>query len=137
MTAVPTNEQFTAAALRRIYIGMGVLGLAGSAAALLWKGWRFGAGFAVGAALSGLNFHWLKGAVDALAAAARLPTPRIRAKRVVAKFVLRYALIGAMAYAIFRTSLVSLGAFLAGLFVFVAAVLAEMIYELTLDISHA
>ncbi len=140
---MPGQEQFTRAALRRIYMAMAVLGVAGTAVVLLWKGWWFAAGFAAGAALSCLNFHWLKGAVDALAALAgrnagptsgpRPPSP----KRVAARLVLRYALMGAVAYAIVRTSLVSLVAFLVGLFVFVAAVLAEMIYELAQGIPNA
>ncbi len=148
-----TEEQFTAAALRRIYLAMALLGVAGTVLVLLWKGWWFAAGFAAGAALSWLNFHWLKGAVDMLATLAgrtgaptapapgavgwRNAGPTPRPPRVAARLVLRYALMGGLAYAIFRTSLVSLAAFLVGLFVFVAAVLAEMIYELAQGIPNA
>ena len=129
----------TEAAMRRIYLDMAVLGVAGAAILLVWKGWWFAAGFAAGAALSGLNFHWLKGAVDVLAAKFISPAPDSRRpspRRVAAKFILRYALIGAAGYVIFRSSMVSLGAFLGGLFVFVAAVLVEMIYELSMGTSH-
>jgi hypothetical protein len=46
------------------------------------------------------------------------------------RFVLRYALIGLVGYAIFKSSFVSLGAFFLGLFLFIAAILAEIVYEI-------
>ena len=122
-------------AFRRIYQGMAVLGVAGTLVFLVWKGWRWGLGFAFGAALSALNFHWLKGAVDVLVAKfsqspspiPHLPSP----KRAAARFGLRYGLLALAGYVIFATSLANLTAFLAGLFVFVAAVLVEMVYQLS------
>ena len=139
------EEQFVAAALRRMYRWMGVVAVAATLAVTVWKGPWYGGGFAAGAALSILNFHWMKGAVDRLAAYFQ-PTPPhpemaleaqpnvrlgwLRRNSPSLKFVLRYALLIAVGYAIFRTSILSLTAFLAGLFVFVAGVLAEMIYEL-------
>ena len=138
MTAPPDEEQFTAAALRRIYVGTAALGVAGTLGLLLWKGWWLGLGFAAGAALSYLNFHWLKGGVDTLAGyATQSAQAPARPRRVAAKFVARYALIGLIGYFVFRTSWVSLMAFLAGLFVFVAAVLAEMVYELAQGVPGA
>ena len=139
------EEQFVAAALRRIYRWMGVCAVTLTLVVLVWKGPWYGGGFAAGAVLSILNFHWMKGAVDRLAAYFQ-PTPPhsemaleaqpnvrlgwLRRNSPSLKFVLRYALLIAVGYAIFRTSILSLTAFLAGLFVFVAGVLAEMIYEL-------
>jgi len=96
---------------------------------LIWKGAWHAGGFAIGAVLSILNFHWLKSAVDGLAAHVGGQKP-VRARRLVAKWLLRYALIVATGYAILKSSVVSLSAFLGGLLVFVAGVLAEMIYEL-------
>ena len=138
------EEQFVAAAVRRMYRWMGVCAVAVTLAVLVWKGPWHGGGFAVGAVLSILNFHWMKGAVDRLAAYFQ-PSPHsgmaseaqpnvrlgwLRRNWLSLKFVLRYALLIAVGYVIFRTSVLSLTAFLAGLFVFVAGVLAEMIYEL-------
>ena len=98
-------------------------------ALLIWKGAWHAGGFAIGAVLSILNFHWLKAAVDGLAAHVGRHKP-VRTRRLVAKWLLRYALIVATGYVILRSSAVSLSAFLGGLLVFVAGVLAEMIYEL-------
>ncbi len=133
-----SEEQLVRAAVRRIYLWMGACALTLTFVLLLWKGPWYGGGFAAGAALSVLNFHWLNAAVEALAshfdqasAEAFQGVPRRPARAaLVAKFVLRYALMIAVGYAIFRTSVLSLTAFLGGLFVFVAGVLAEMVYEL-------
>ncbi len=119
-----------AAALRRIYQWIAWLGAAGSIALLVWKGWRESLGFAVGASVAGLNFHWIKGAADTLVAKfTSQPDPQ-PPKQVAAKFMLRYALIGVAGYVIFRYLKVSLTAFLGGLLVAAAAIMAEMIYEL-------
>jgi hypothetical protein len=120
------------AALRRIYLWIAWLGAAGTIALLIWKGWRESLGFAVGASVAGLNFHWIKGAADTLMAKfTSQPDPQ-PPKRVAAKFVLRYALIGAAGYVIFKYLRVSLTAFLGGLLVVAAAIMAEIVYELSL-----
>ena len=139
------EEQFVAAAVQRIYRWMGVCAVTFTLVVLVWKGPWYAGGFAAGAVLSILNFHWMKGAVDRLAAhfqptlahdgmaSDTQPYVRLgwlRRNSPSLKFLLRYALIVAVGYVIFRTSILSLTAFLAGLFVFVAGVLAEMIYEL-------
>jgi hypothetical protein len=119
------------AALRRIYLWIAWLGVSGGIALLIWKGWRESLGFTAGAAVTGLNFHWIKGAADTLAAKfTSQPDPQ-PPKRVAAKFMLRYALIGAAGYVIFRYLRVSLTAFLGGLLVVAAAIMAEMAYELS------
>ena len=116
-------------ALRRMYGWMAACAVLVALVLLIWKGAWHAGGFAIGAALSILNFHWLKSAVDGLAAHIGRQKP-VRAGRLVAKWLLRYALIVATGYAILKSSVVSLSAFLGGLLVFVAGVLAEMIYEL-------
>ena len=80
--------------------------------------------FAIGAAASWLNFHWLKQVVDALG------QNRPTRKRVAILAGLRYALLGGGAYVIIRYSSVSVTAALAGLFVSVAAVIIEICFEL-------
>ena len=120
------------AALRRIYLWIAWLGAAASITLLFWKGWRDALAFAAGASVAGLNFHWIKGAADTLKAKfTSQPDPQ-PPKRVAAKFALRYALIGIAGYVIFKYLRVSLAAFLGGLLVVAAAIMAEMIYELSL-----
>jgi hypothetical protein len=112
------------AAIARISKAMFALSAAGVIAAALWRGWTGGAGFALGAAASWLNFHWLKQIVDALGS--RRPTR----KRVAVLAGLRYALLGGGSYVILRYSSVSVTAALIGLFVSAAAVIVEICFEL-------
>jgi hypothetical protein len=94
----------------------------GTIAALAWRGWRVGAGFALGAAISWLNFRWLKYVVDGLGG--KRARPRLM---VLAGF--RYLLLGGAAYVILRYSSISLPATLVGLFVSVTAVIVEIFFE--------
>ncbi len=136
---IPAAEQaLLAGAEQRIARGIWVLGIAGIGACWLWGGWSWGVGFTVGAALSALNFHWMKGAVGTLAdlassqavqEAAGEPPRKPETAPVVARVVLRFALIGIAGYVIFKSSFISLGAFFAGLFLFLAAILIEIIYQ--------
>src|SRR5262245_34059875 len=117
------DERFFEGALRRIFRSIAVLSLIGAAVLFAFFGWPWGAGFAAGAAASWLNFRWLKQLVDALGG--RRPRARLAA------FLgARYLLLGLGAYAILRYSEISLPAALAGLFVPVAAVLFEILFEL-------
>ena len=121
-----TDPDFFAGAVTRIYRWMAVAAAAGTVAALVLAGWPGAGGFLLGAAISWLNFHWLKRLVNSLGAAAEGP-PRSRA----AVFLgLRYALLALVAYVILKFSVLSLPALLGGIFVAVAAVILEIIFEL-------
>src|SRR5258707_5903151 len=126
----------TEAALQRIYRLIVVIGVLGCLWMWRWKGWEFAVAFGVGAAVSGLNFHWIKGAADLLASKFSLQPNAEPPKRVAAKFILRYALIGIAGYVMFVNLRVSLPAFAGGLLVLAAAILAEMIYELGIGILN-
>jgi hypothetical protein len=121
MTTNP-DDGFYERVTSRIFMVMLAIGGAGSVAALAWRGWRVGAGFALGAAISWINFRWLKHAVDSLSG--KRARPRLA---VLAGF--RYLFLGAAAYAILRYSSISLRATLAGLFVSVTAVIVELFFE--------
>jgi len=127
------DERFYAAAERRIEyltLGIGAVGTAG--AAILW-GISTGVGFAMGAALSWLNFRWMKQGIGALArlSAAQEGAEKIRVPRsVYFKFLGRYALLILAAYVILRGFKFVIVSVLAGLFAVVAAVLVEMIGQL-------
>ncbi len=105
-------------------------------AALVRFGVEVGAGFAVGCAIAILNFHWLKRVVSALAERATGTGKRQRSTGVVLRFLLRYLLVAAAAYAIFRVSTASLYGLLAGLFLPVAAILMEAVYEVAVALRR-
>lgn len=119
-----TEERLVERALERIGKAMFAIAAGGLVLATVWRGWTWGAGFALGAAASWVNFRWLKQIVEALGSAK--PTR----KRVAVLAGLRYALLGGGAYAILHYSPVSVTAALAGLFVAAAAVIFEICFEL-------
>ena len=118
------DDRFFERALDRIARAAFVIATGGVIAATLWQGWTWGAGFAIGAAASWLNFRLLKQIVDALGRS------RPVRKRLVAMAGLRYALLAGGAYVILHYSSVSMTATLLGLFVAVAAVIVEICFEL-------
>jgi len=113
-------------ALRRITRASVALAAAGCLILLPLRGWTWALAYLVGGAASYLNFRWLKRLVEALGAAARRrPSPRF------AIFLgLRYLLLAAGAYVIVNFTSLSLPAALIGLFVPVAAVILEILFEL-------
>jgi hypothetical protein len=102
-----------------------IVAAAGALTALALKGWRWGLGFAGGAAAACLNFYWLERLAEALAPDGRRPR-----KRLLVVLATRYLLLGLAAYAIVKIFGLSLAAILLGLFVPVAAILVEILYEL-------
>ena len=121
MTTKPDDDFYQRVTSRIFRVTLAIAG-AGTVAALAWGGWRVGAGFALGAAFSWINFRWLKYAVDGLSG--KRARPRLA---VLAGF--RYLLLGGAAYAILRYSSISLRATLVGLFVSVTAVIVEIFFE--------
>lgn len=121
------DELFLDRTLSRIHALMAILGAGGTIASALYGGWRWMAGFLLGAAASWINFRWLQQMVNALGQAARKKLPKAR----VAVFLgLRYLLLAAGGYVILNYSALSLVAALIGLFVPVAAVILEVLFEL-------
>jgi hypothetical protein len=102
--------------------------------------WKFGRwtalGFLLGCAISYLNFHWLKRVVSALADRATGTGKAQSGAGVVARFLLRYLLLGVAAYAILTSFPASLRGLFAGLFLPVAAIGCEAIYELYLALAR-
>jgi hypothetical protein len=119
-----TDDRFFERALGRIAKASFAIAAGGLIAAAAWGGPSWGAGFALGAAVSWLNFRWLKQVVEALGQS------RPTRKRVAILAGLRYALLGGGAYVILRFTSVSVTAALLGLFVSVAAVVVEICFEL-------
>ncbi len=125
----PESTAFYAGAIGRITNYMPVLGVIGTA--LVWwrVGWVFAVGFVLGCAIAYLNFHWLKRVVAALADRVTRSGQGESGRGVFARFLLRYALIAVVAYAILRVSTRSLYGLLAGLFLPVAAIACEALFE--------
>lgn len=98
---------------------------AGAVAAIVFKGWLWGFTFALGAVGSYLNFSWLHQVVDALG-----PDAKPTRKRVFMFVALRYLLLGAGVYVIVKIFGMNGIAAIAGLFVPVAAIIVEILYEL-------
>jgi hypothetical protein len=123
------SDKFYNSALPRIRNFM--LVLAPILTAIAW--WKFGRwpalGFLLGCVISYLNFHWLKSGVNAVADRVTNSGNPQSGKGIVARFLLRYALLAAAAYAILTSFPASLRGLLAGLFLPVAAILCEAVYE--------
>jgi hypothetical protein len=122
-------ERFYESAYARIVRIMVVVAVVASIAAVVRFGWRVGAGVALGCALAGVNFLWMKRAITAFAGKLAEPQTADSAKGSATRFAARYGLIAAVAYVIFKSSIVSLSGVLVGLFLPAAAILAEAVYE--------
>ena len=120
------EQAYFETALVRIARGTAALAAAGCLLCLILRGWRWAVAYLLGAAASYLNFRWLKRVVDALGGALTArPSPKFAIL-----IGLRYVLLGAGAYAIVNFTSLSLPAALIGLFVPVAAVIVEIVFEL-------
>ena len=122
MTASP-EERRVARAIGRMGKAMIVLTAAGAIVLFAWRGWSWSAGWLLGCAASGLNFHWLRRVTEALG------SPEAGQRKAVL-LVLRYLLLGGGAYVILKYTAISLPAALAGLFIPAAAVIVEILIQL-------
>jgi hypothetical protein len=125
----PSSEFFYSGALPRISRFMVVLALLATLAAWPLYGWRVMLGVAFGCAISYLNFHWLERVLTNLADRLSPTEPRRSSKGIVLRFLVRYFLMGLAAYVIFSVSPASLYGLFAGLFLPVAAIACEAVYE--------
>jgi hypothetical protein len=131
----PTQQQapadsFYSGALGRIRNFMLALALMLSAATW-WKFGRWSAlGFLLGCVIAYLNFHWLKSGVAGLADRVTDTGKAHSGKGIIARFLVRYVLLGAAAYAILTSFPASLRGLFAGLFLPVGAIACEAAYEL-------
>jgi len=122
-------EVFYAGAIRRILQMLLLLTLV----LTVPVAWRWGmapaAGFLAGAGVSWLNFHALARGVEGLAERIVQAHSRERGRLVILRFLLRYLLVGAVAYAIFKSSSQAFRGFLFGVCLPVLAMLSEAAYE--------
>ena len=127
--AAPADD-FYSGAVERIRGFMVVLAVTLSAAAC----WRFGRwsalGFTLGCTIAYINFHWLKRGVSGLADRVTNGGKPQPASGIVARFLLRYVLLGAAAYVILTSFPASLRGLFVGLCLPVGAIACETVYEL-------
>lgn len=118
-------ESFQARALPRMFRTMLVVSALLLAPAFWRYGWAGAIGFAAGAAVSCINFRSLQRSVERLAERIVNRQSREKGGRIVLRFLVRYALVGAAAYAIFKGSALAFRGFLWGLCLPVAALMIE------------
>jgi ATP synthase I chain len=135
-TSTGPSDDFYSGALTRIRNFMLMLAPIFSIAAA-WKfGWRPALGFLLGCVIAYLNFHWLKNGISGLADRVTDSGKPQSSKGIVARFLLRYALLGGAAYAILTSFPASLRGLFAGLFLPVGAIVCEAAYELYVGIAR-
>ena len=83
--------------------------------------WRVTTGLMLGGLLSLLNFHWLETSVAAVFNVSSTERPRVR----ISRYIIRYFVVAAIAFAAYELRLVSLPAMFAGLCSFVPALFFE------------
>jgi len=91
--------------------------------------WAGSVGFAFGAAVSYVNLRSLTQSVEGLADRIVNRNSREKGGLIILRFVVRYGLVAAVAYAIFKSSPLAFRGFLWGLCVPVAALMAEAAWE--------
>jgi ATP synthase I chain len=91
--------------------------------------WAGSIGFAFGAAVSYVNLRSLTQSVEGLADRIVNRNSREKGGLIILRFVVRYGLVAAVAYAIFKSSPLAFRGFLWGLCVPVAALMAEAAWE--------
>jgi hypothetical protein len=130
------SETFYSGALRRVGRFMLVLWPLLVAAAGWRFGWRCALGFGFGCAIAYVNFYWLKRVIAGFADRATGAESPGSGQGIVFRFLLRYVLMAIGAYAILTVSPASLNGLLAGLFLPVAAIACEAVYELYAALAH-
>ena len=95
--------------------------------------WRVTLGLMLGGSLSLLNYHWLRSSVAAVFNL-DIATQRPRVK--ISRYILRYFVIGAVAFASYKLQMVSLPATIAGLCSFVPALFVEAFRQFYFAIIH-
>lgn len=117
-----SDQEFYERAIRRIKLTILVLGVTGALALAIWKDFRFGSGFLIGAAASYVSFWRWERVVEAIVSG--------KARRPPWRLALRLIVLLAAGYVIIKLTGFNLAAAALGLLVPAAAVTLEMLYEL-------
>jgi hypothetical protein len=123
------QELFYARAIPRMLRTMLVAGVLLLVPAFWFYGWAGALGFAAGAAVSHINFLALARGVEGLAERMVDQHSQEKGRKIVLRFLVRYGLVGAAAYVIFKSSAWAFRGFLWGLCLPVAALMIEAGFE--------
>ena len=123
------SERFFSGAVRRIVKAITVFALILLIPVCYFFGVPSAIGFAAGAVVSWVNFHYLSRSVDGLGERIVNAHSQESGAVVIGRFLLRYLLVGAIACAIFVGYPLGFRGFLFGLCLPVAAMLTEAVYE--------
>jgi ATP synthase I chain len=105
----------------RIARNMVWIGALATVSVFLAAGWKWGGGFLLGAIAAWFNFRWLKRLVEALGGGRRPGSAWLAS---------RYLLLAAGCYVILRFSPISAPAVVTGMFILIAAIFVEILFEL-------
>ena len=130
------SEVFYSGAAARIERFILWLAVPAALAAGLWLGWPAGAGAIAGALAGYESFSSLAHAVNGLGERITVAGSRESGKRIVARFLGRYVIVGLAAYVIFTVSHIALYGFISGLCLPVLAMMCEAGYELTVALRR-
>ncbi|HEX8773071.1 MAG TPA: ATP synthase subunit I [Pyrinomonadaceae bacterium] len=117
---------------RRLLRGMCVAVALSVLLSLTFASWRVTAGLLLGGTLSFFNHYWLRTSLAAVFSGAGRRGPRL----VAARYVLRYVIVALVVAAAYTLDLVSIGATIAGLCSFAAAVMLEALTQLYFAIVY-
>ena len=121
----PQSDLFYARAIPRMLRIMLVVGFLLLGPVFWFYGWVGAVGVAAGSAVSYINFRTLIRGVEALGDRIVNRQSKERGLAIVLRFLVRYGLVGIVAYAIFKSSALAFRGFLWGLCLPVAAMMAE------------
>jgi hypothetical protein len=129
-----TSDEILRRAPQRIERTVLILGIVGAGVALGAASWRDGVGTLIGAAASWLNFRWMRTSIVGLTSRlAANPQATGSTGLLALRFLLRYAVVGAVVYATLKGSVASGLGVCAGLLLIVPALMFEALYELLLS----
>jgi hypothetical protein len=124
------EEDFFRSTYQRLVAIMVALAFLTVPAMWIWYGRMMALVFFLGSAIAVINFYWLRRSIEAMGS--RLEStgrPPSRAG-IILRFLLRYLLIAAAAYAILKSTASSLNGLFFGLSLPVGAILIEAVYQL-------
>ena len=118
---------------KRVFRTMAIAVAFAVVASLPFAQWRITAGLLVGGLLSLFNHHWLS---SSTAAVFNVVAHGARPQLKLTRYILRYLVIGAVVFLVYKFNLVSLTATIAGLCSFVVALFVEAFREFYFAFIH-